>query len=166
MHAERLEPYREHRSVIEYGARHHMQWKKAFFARMTVTRCESPLPLLEEAPTLTREAVPASINRGVSRKVGMSRQAKEKSEHVLLLMSPPQNLTVTHPAKWQTGHAAACIAVYAGSVPTSGSIDCYRSLTRRPRLRYKFIESVPTIPCADPRARVPQEVTCAVSSDR
>ena len=34
-----------------------------------------------------------------------------------------QIYTIAHAAEWQSGHAADCKSVYAGSIPTSASME-------------------------------------------
>ena len=49
-----------------------------------------------------------------------------------------------HPAGWQSGHAAACKAVYAGSIPTPASRSPYESRLRR-RLLSRFHSERPWV---------------------
>jgi hypothetical protein len=59
----------------------------------------------------------AKVEVGSSSLLARSRYQKgEASENVLPVFFIP--------AGWQSGHAAACKAVYAGSIPTPASIHC------------------------------------------
>jgi hypothetical protein len=56
-------------------------------------------------------------------------------------MVPP---SLRREARWQSGHAAACKAVYAGSIPTLASNDLFSDVTRR----HKNTPNLPQIwPC-------------------
>src|SRR6266542_2108769 len=53
-------------------------------------------------------------------------------------------MRIIHPAGWQSGHAAACKAVYAGSIPTSASNSCRHSIQLlRPRVFSKRLSYPP-----------------------
>jgi hypothetical protein len=91
----------------------------------------------------------------------------------MLAVIAPVTPAPDHPAGWQSGHAAACKAVYAGSIPTPASKPAHQSLlVRGPRSLGREVLAVSLPPrwqATDPNARQTSPLSLAearVAADR